>query len=152
MMRYPLPRGPEFIHNSRATLFFVSVGVVHMPWCASGSQRIALWGPFSPFIFIWVPGFSRCQAFPASIFTCREVMELNPGEYSFPVLIGLENPGFPCRRALCPHHLSLSCVLYGVCGHHARRAGFLPVLPRGATSLFIQLAIYTFTDCPQLCS
>lgn len=55
-MRYPLPRGPEFIHNSRAILFFVSVGVVHIPWCASGSQRIALWGPFSPFIFIWVPG------------------------------------------------------------------------------------------------
>lgn len=96
--------------------------------------------------------YSRCQAFPASIFTCREVMELSPGEFSFPVLIGLENAGFPCRRALCPHHLSLPCVLYGVCGHHARRAGFLPVLPRGATSLFKQLAIYTFTDCPQLCS
>lgn len=26
-----------------------------MPWCASGSKRIALWGPFSPSTFIWVP-------------------------------------------------------------------------------------------------
>lgn len=116
-IRYPLPCGPEFIHNSMATLFFFFLLVWELCIChgvqvAAGRLLCGVCSLLPP-----LSGFqgsnSRCQAFPTSIFTSWEVMELNPGEHSFPVLIGLENPGFPCRSALCLHHLNLPCVVLG---------------------------------------
>lgn len=106
-MRYPLPRGPKFIHNSMAALFFLLVWELCTCHGVQVAARGLLCGVRS--LLPSLSGFQgsnfRCQAFPASIFTCWE--------QSFPVLIGLENSGFPCRRALCLHHLSLPCVVLG---------------------------------------